>query len=56
MGKKGSLSLAILSILCLACAIYVCVVETIAENFVLAAIFLGAAAYFIIRYVKLSKK
>jgi len=56
MGKKGSLALAILSVLCLCGAIFVCVTETIAENFVLAAIFLGAAAYFIIRYVKLSKK
>ncbi len=53
MGKKGSLALGILSVLCLAGSVYVCVVETIAENFVLALIFLGAALYFFFHYKKL---
>lgn len=50
MGKRGSLALGILSVLCLAGSIYVCVIETIAENFVLALIFLGAALYFLFHY------
>lgn len=44
------MALGILSVLCLAGSIYVCVIETIAENFVLALIFLGAALYFLFHY------
>lgn len=44
------MALGILSVLCLSGSIYVCVVETITENFVLALIFLGAALYFLFHY------
>lgn len=56
MGKKGSLALGILSSICLGGAIFVCVQETILENFVLALIFLGAALYFFIHYARVKNK
>ena len=52
MSKKVLLSLAILSIVCLGGAIFVCVVEQSVSNFILAAALFFAAVFFVFQYRK----
>lgn len=52
MSKKMLLALAILSIVCLGGAIFVCVVEQSVSNFILAAALFFAAVFFVFQYRK----
>ena len=52
MSKKMLLALAILSIVCLGGAIFVCVVEQSVSNFILASALFFAAVFFVYQYRK----
>ena len=52
MSKSVLLALAIISIVCLGGAIFVCVVEQSVSNFILAAALFFAAVFFVYQYRK----